>query len=179
MTAREADFNDPAFPLELTVNLIGTGGVAGLACTVAIRLAGSAGFYLDWATNTFKNAGWVTQFEPMTDIGNGDYEAILPVALLGFTQLTPLPVVLVAEYHSPGAPTTGGLDHDEVTVSELRPDAKLARQYNTNKLTALAPGQLTLFEDDGVTVQSVQVLLDAFGNPIVNKANVPAIRGHV
>lgn len=179
MTAREADYNDPAFPLELTVNQTNVGGVAGLACTVAIRLAGSAGFYLDWSTNTFKNAGWVTQFQPMTDIGNGDYEAILPVAALGFTTLTPLPVVLVAEYHSPGAPVTGGLDHDEVTVSELRPDAKLARQYNTNKLTALAPGQLQLFADDGVSVQSTQTLLDAFGNPIINKPSVPAIRGHV
>jgi hypothetical protein len=106
------------------------------------------------------------------------YQTQLSVAALGFTPLSGLPVCLIAEYTSSGAGTSG-LAADNITVSELRPDAKLARQYNTNKLTSLAPGALTLYEDDGTTVQSVQPLTDASGNPTVNVPSAPQIRGPV
>lgn len=178
-TTLEADYNDTSFPLELVVNLIGSGGVPGLACTVAVRLSPSTTLYLDWTTMTFKNAGWGVKFQPMTDLGTGVYQQILNVQALGFTPLSGLPQKLIAEYNSPGAGTTG-LASDTVFVSELRPDARLSRQYQSNRLEAEggAPnGTLTLYADDGVTVQHVQPLTDFAGGPVVNTPGTPAKRG--
>ena len=110
----------------------------------------------------------------MTDLGNGMYQTALAVSALGFTPLTGLPVELVAEYSQDGA-TVGGVDI--LTVSELRPDAKLSRQYQTNRLESLAPGTLTLYQDDAATVQSVQTLTDAAGGPTVNVPTAPQKRG--
>jgi hypothetical protein len=176
MAALEADYNDPTFALELSVSDNGS-GVPGLTCTVAIRLAGTAE-YLDWATNVFSLGPWAVKNQPMVGIGTtGVYQVNLPVAALGFTPLSGLPVFLVAEYTQSNGTGVGAIDN--VTVSELRPDAKLARQYNTNKLTSLAPGTLTIYEDDGVTVQSVQTLTDATGGPTVDVPTAPQIRGPV
>lgn len=180
-TTLEADWNDTAFPLELVVNLLGIGGVPGLACTVAIRQSPLTTLYLDWTTMTFKNAGWGVKFQPMTDLGTGVYQQILNVQALGFTPLTPLPVKLIAEYNSGGAGTSG-LASDTVFVSELRPDSKLARQYQTNRLEAEggAPnGTLTLYEDDGVTPKTVAQLNDFAGGPVINTPGTPAKRGPV
>jgi hypothetical protein len=176
----EADFNDTSFPLELVINTIGQGGVAGLSPTVAIRLSPSTNNYLDWATMTFKTSGWIVKNQPMTDLGTGVYQQILNVAALGFTPLTGLPQKLLAEYTSTGT-GTGGLAEDTIFVSELRPDAQVARQFDTNRLEALggSPGTLTLYEDDGVTVQSVQPLRDFAGGAVVNTPGSPAKRGPV
>jgi hypothetical protein len=176
VSALEVDYSNPSFPLELEVVDTTTGsGITGLTCTVAIRMAGTPTLYLDWATNTFMNAGWAIKNQPMADLGTGVYQVSLPVQALGFTPLTGLPVELVAEYTQSRGTGVGGIDY--ITISELRPDSKLARQYNTNKMTALAPGQLTIFEDDGVTVQSVQTLTDAAGNPTVDAPGAPQRRG--
>ena len=173
----EFDFNDTAAPLELVVNLVGTGGVAGLACTVAVRLSPTTNSYLDWSDNTFKTSGWGVKDQPMTDLGTGVYQAILNVSLLGFTPLTGLPQKLIAEYNSSGVGTSG-LASDTLIISELRPDAKLSRQYQSNRSEALGglPGTLTLYEDDGVTVLSVQNLTDYAGNAVVNVPGSPAKR---
>jgi len=180
VSSLEADYNDTSFPLELVINLIGQGGVPGLSPTVAVRLSPSTNNYLDWATMTFKTSGWIVKNQPLTDLGTGVYQQILNVAGLGFTPLTGLPQKLIAEYTSTGA-GTGGLAEDTIIVSELRPDAKLGRQFGTNRLEAEGgfPGTLTLFQDDGVTPQSVQPLLDFAGNPVVNTPGTPAKRGPV
>lgn len=175
MSTIECDYNNPAQPLELNVIDTTTGsGIPGLTCTVAVRLAGTAE-YLDWTTNLFSLGPWVVKNQPMADLGTGVYQVSLPVSLLGFTPLTGLPQELVAEYTQSRGVNVGGIDY--LTVSELRPDSKLSRQYNTNRLDALAPGQLTLYEDDGVTVQSVQTLTDATGGPTVDAPGAPQKRG--
>jgi hypothetical protein len=180
MSTLEADFNDTTFPLELVIDLLGSGGVPGLTPTVAVRLSPTTNSYLDWATNTFKTSGWIVKNQPMTDLGTGIYQQILNVFALGFTPLSPLPVKLIAEYTSTGTGTSG-IDFDTIFVSELRPDAKVARQFNTNRLEALggAPGTLTIYADDGVTVQTVQQLRDYAGGPVGNTPGEPAKRSAV
>ena len=173
-TTLEADFSDTAFPLTCVINTPGTGGVTGVPTTVAVRQSPMTNLYLDWATSTFKTSGWTTKNLSMTDLGTGAYQAILNVSALGFSPTTPLPVKLVAEYTSTGTGTSG-FDVDIVVVSELRPDAKLARQYHTNKATTIS-GQLKLFNDDGVTVLSTQAVLDYTGAPAGNTAGTPAQR---
>ena len=170
--ALEVDYSAASYALELNVVQNGA-GVTGLTCTVAIRNPAN-GFYLDWATNVFSAGPWGIKNQPLVDLLTGVYQTFLPVVALGFTPLTPLPVSLVAEYTQNGN-LVGAMD--ELTISELRPDSKLSRQFNTNRLEALAPGQLTLFADDGVTVQSVQTLTDAVGGPTVNVPTAPQIRG--
>lgn len=175
----EADYNDTSFPLELVIDLIGSGGVPGLAPTVAVRLFPSVVLYLDWTTLTFKAAGWGVKNQPMVDLGNGIYQAVLNVAGLGFTPKTAvLPQKLVAEYTSMGAQTSG-IDYDVVIVSELRPDAKRARQYATNRLEALGgnPGSLTLFDDDNATTLTTQTLHDYTGGTVIDTPGTPAKRG--
>ena len=178
MSTLEADYSDPSYPLTLVVDLLGSGGVSGLACTVAVRLFPTTNAYLDWNDNTFKIAGWGLKNKPMTDIGNGVYQVSLNVQALGFTPLSGLPQKLIAEYTSP-AGATAGIDADVVVVSELRPDAKLARQYHTNKAvtTGGAPGQLALYADDGSTVQSTQTLKDYAGGAVSQTPGTPAQRG--
>ena len=181
MATLEADWDDADFPLELVVNLVGVGGVPGLACTVAIRLFPSTNNYLDWTTNTFKTAGWGVKHQPMTNLGTGVYQVVLDVAALGFTPLTGLPQKLVIEYTSSGTGTSG-LASDTIIVSELRPDSKLSRQFQTNRLEAEGGnpnGTLTLYEDDAVTVQSIQPLTDFVSGPVNNTPGSPAKRGPV
>jgi len=170
----EADWNDPNFPLELNVVNNGS-GVSGLICTVAIRLAGTVASYLDWNDYIFKTFGWVTKNQFMVDLGTGVYQTQLAVSAMGFTPLTGLPVELVAEYTQSGGSGCGAMD--EITVSELRPATTLSRQYNTNRSSVLAPGNFTLYEDDGVTVLSVQSLTDATGGPTVDVTGAPQKRG--
>jgi hypothetical protein len=184
MGTLEADYTDSSFPLDLSINQVNVGGVPGLTPTVAIRLSPTTDSYLDWSDNTFKTFGWVVRDQPMTDISvtggtPGVYQQILNVAALGFTTLSPLPQKLIAEYTSTGT-GTGGLDTDTIIVSELRPDAKIARQYDTNILIAEggAPnGTLTIMADDNVTVQAVQTLNDYAGGPVENTTGTPAKRG--
>jgi hypothetical protein len=184
MATLEADYTDSSFPLELVINLQNIGGVPGLAPTVAVRLSPTTDSYLDWTTNTFKTSGWVVKDQPMTDLSlsggtPGMYQQILNVAALGFTTLSPLPQKLVAEYTSTGSGTSG-LASDTIIVSELRPDAKIARQFDTNRLEAEGGspnGTLTIYEDDNVTVQSVQQLNDYAGGAVVNTPGTPAKRG--
>lgn len=178
-TTLEADYTDTSFPLELVIDLQNFGGVTGVATTVAVRLSPTTNSYLDWSDNLFKTSGWVVKDQPMTDLGTGVYQQILNVAALGFTTLSPLPQKLIAEYTSSGL-GTGGLDADIIIVSELRPDAKIARQYDTNILIAEGGspnGTLTILADDNVTVQAVQTLKDYAGGPVINTTGTPAIRG--
>jgi len=176
----EVDYSDAAYPLELVVNDAGVGGVSGLTCTVAIRQASTTNSYLDWSDATFKTSGWSVKNQPLTDLGTGIYQVALNVASLGFTPAGGLPVKLVAEYSSTGSGTSG-LAIDTLIVSELRPDAKIARQFNTNKLVAQGgnPGTLVLYEDDGATVQSTQNLEDYAGGAVTNTPGSPAQRGSV
>jgi len=184
MGTLEADYTDTSFPLELSINLQNVGGVSGLSPTVAIRLSPTTNSYLDWSDSIFKTSGWVVKNQPMTDVSltggtPGVYQQILNVAALGFTTLSPLPQKIIAEYTSTGS-GTGGLTSDTIIVSELRPDAKIARQFDTNILIAEGGspnGTLTMFADDNVTVQSVQQLNDYAGGPVVNTPGTPAKRG--
>jgi hypothetical protein len=172
----EADYNDASFPLELTVNNAGVGGVTGLTCTVAVRQAGTTSSYLDWATNTFKTSSWTTKNQPMTDLGTGCYQTALPVSLLGYTLGSE--AKLVAEYTSSGV-GAGGFAADTICVSPLRPNAQLARQYQTNKAVALGAtvGTLTVYADDGVTALKVHTLADFAAGQVSNVAGTPAQRG--
>lgn len=173
----EVDYNNAAYTLTLTVNLLNSGGVTGLAPTVAIRLAPTTNEYWDWATNTFKTSGWTVQFEPMTDLGTGRYQAVLNVAAMGFTPASGLPQTLIAEYSFPNTGQGAGIATDEITVSELRPATTRTRQYATNRLEVLAPGTETLYADDGVTPLTTQTLTDAGNGPIANEPGSPQKRG--
>lgn len=181
----EADFNDTAFPLTLVIDSITSGPLPGQSPTVAVRLAPTTNSYLDWTTLTFKVAGWGVKFLPMTDLSlvggsPGVYQAILDVAGLGFTPKTGLPQKLIAEYQWTGV-SASGVDADTVMVSELRPDSKVSRMYNTNRLETVAGspnGQLNLYDDNGALF-STQTVNDGSGGGIATGALVPAKRSSV
>lgn len=176
----EADFNDTQVPLELVVDVLGRGGLPGLTPTVAIRLFPSTNLYLDWVDLKFKAAGWGLKFNPMVDIGNGIYQQIFNAAGVTTANALPIPYKVTAEYNTTGVCTSGEA-LDLIFVTELRPDAKLARQFNTNRLESFGgnPGQLVLFADDGVTVQSTQQLRDFLGGAVIDSPGCPAKRSAV
>jgi hypothetical protein len=76
-----SDHQNTAFPLELTVDQEGTGGVTGLTPSVAVRDGSSLVRYLDWADNTFKTSGWATKYGDMTEVERGHYRRPLNVAV--------------------------------------------------------------------------------------------------
>jgi hypothetical protein len=64
-------------PLILTLESEGVGGITGQVPTIAIRRATTIDSYLDFQGYTFKSAGWLEKYEPMTEVESGDYTYFL------------------------------------------------------------------------------------------------------
>lgn len=60
-------------PLILLLEQDGAGGIVGQTPTISIRNAVTISSYLDFGDFTFKSTGWIEQYEPMTEIGEGEY----------------------------------------------------------------------------------------------------------
>jgi hypothetical protein len=75
-----ADFDDDDYPLNLTLNKEGVGGLIGLLPTVAVRLGASTSTYLDFDDLTFKTSGWGTRDEQMVEVGEGRYTRSLDLS---------------------------------------------------------------------------------------------------
>jgi hypothetical protein len=75
-----AELSDAAFPATLTI----VAGTTGLAPTLAVRDPGTPNSYLDFADDTFKTAGWTTQFQVVAQVdaveSPGVYERSLNIA---------------------------------------------------------------------------------------------------
>jgi hypothetical protein len=178
MSLISTDSTETALPLELIVNSLNIGGVAGLTCTVAVRNISAGGppyYYLDWADLVFRTSGWTTQFQTMTSIGSGLYEATLNVAALN---LPPgVTTKLSAEYRSFGNQTSGE-GQDVILVNNVAAQVTLLRKFATNRLEEASgnPGTLTLYDDDAATVIEQFSLLDEFGNAVSPAVGTPAKR---
>jgi hypothetical protein len=162
-----------AYPLELVVDRLNQGGIAGVAPTVAIRLLPTTNSYLDWTTNTFKTAGWGVQFQPMADLGGGLYQQLLSIVALA----QPLGTLLSAEYAFSG-PQGAGIDQEVLRVSSARADALLVRKYHTNRLAEASgnPGSLVLYDDDSATPIKTHQLSDESGGAVNPAFGTPARR---
>lgn len=152
-------------PLSLTVN--SSGGVTGLSPTASVRRGTD---YLDWNDNTFKAAGWVERDRVLTEIGGGHYATNLDLgaisAVAGET--------LVIEYNTQAAGYPG-VTSETVTLER---DTDLLRKLATNRLEEFAgnPGQLILWDDDGITPLKQWQLRDGTGGPTALSVGAPAKR---
>lgn len=156
-------------PLFLSIAKAGEGGQAGLSPTVAFWRA-SDGFYLDFADDTFKNAGWTLKDAPMTDLGGGHYQRLINMGDIGATSTS----TYVAEYAVDDGGDINSIANDVFNVEDL----ELVRQLTTNRLEEVPgnPGQLTLFEDDGVSVRARWEVRDVTGGPTTASVGAPARR---
>lgn len=153
-------------PLSLTVSQ--NGGVPGLSPTVELKRA-SDGFFLDFADNNFKNSGWTTKLATMADMGDGLYQYPVDLEAAGVVVLD----VLTAIYRvTDGAQS--GMTNDEYNVEDL----ELMRQAVCNRMeeTPGAPGQLTLFDDDGASIRARWEIRDVTGAAVVSTVGTPARR---
>jgi len=169
----EAEQTETSFPLELTVQRNGA-GLTGLLPTVSIRNAATLNSYLDFFDNTFKIAGWTTKFLVMSEVGRGLYHATLNILSLSLVVGTKLSI----EYHVDNGLGVVGDDADVALITRKLQDISLTRKYSTNKLVANsgAPGQLTLFDDDGFTAIKTHTLVDEIGGAIQPSYGVPSNR---
>ena len=157
-------------PLFLTVSKAGLGGITGLSPTVQLRRS-SDGYYLDFSDSTFKASGWVTRYATMTDLGDGDYQRIVNLNTIGVVATD----VLVASYAVDDGDEVVAAANDVYNVEDL----ELMRQVVANRMeeTPGSPGQLTLFDDDGVSVRARWEIRDVTGGAVISTVGTPSRRG--
>lgn len=160
-------------PLTLTVTKAEVGGVTGLSPVVALRDGLTTNSYLDWNDNTFKTAGWGMKEAVLPEIGDGHYERQLNLPGIGAGSGD----IYVAEYKV-DEPDAKGVDAERIFVVSQRDDLALLRKMVTNKLleTAGNPGQLVLYDDDGVTPLKTWQLRDGTGGGTQLAVGAPARR---
>jgi len=158
-----------AIPLVLTVNKSGTGGVVGLSPTVALRKGDTTDTYLDWADDTFKTTGWTLKNAPLTEVGGGHYQKQLDLSVLTLSYGQ----VLVAEY----VVTDAGYESVAQDTYYVE-DIPIIRKSIINRLEEFPgnPGQLILYDDDGVTPIKSWQLRDAAGGPTLAVTGAPSKR---
>jgi hypothetical protein len=171
-----ANRTDTAFPLELVVDDVIVGGLAGLSPTVALRLVSAATppFYLDWADATFKQSGWTLKHAPLTDIENGVYQRLLNVA--GLSPAVARGTHLSAEYTLVGS--VSGREAELIRVDDVEEQVTFLRKVAKNRLEEASgnPGTLVLYADDGVTVDTTWTLRDETGGAVLPGTGTPARR---
>lgn len=160
-------------PLTLTVTKAGVGGVTGLSPVVALRDAQTFNSYLDWADSTFKTSGWTTKEAALSEVGGGHYERHLDLSSIGAASGN----IYTAEYKVDSADVKG-VDADNIFVVSQRDDLVLLRKMVTNRIWEIAgnPGQLVLFDDDGVTPLKTWQLRDGTGGGTQLAIGSPARR---
>jgi hypothetical protein len=161
-------------PLVLTVTKAEVGGITGLSPTVAFRKVDPANEYLDWNDLTFKTVGWGLKDAPLTELGGGHYQRKLDLTTISAADGDQY----VAEYV---VTDTGyeGVDSDVYILEDAAVDVEFLRKMATNKMqqTSGNPGQLVLFDDDGLTPLKTWEIRDEFGGGIAAQTGVPARRG--
>lgn len=173
-SALQVDKGVTAFPLLLSIDQEGIGGVVGKSPTVAVRKGSTTGSYYDFSDNTFKTVGWALKDAPLTDVGDGHYQRLLDISNL------PVDIfdVLIAEFSVDDGGDVIGDDADLLVIVEAGVDLKLIRQSITNRMETLPglPGRLTLYDDDGVSIVAQWDLVDSIDGAIVSAVGVPAKR---
>lgn len=169
-----ADVNT-VFPLTLVVNRAGVGGVTGLSPTVALRKGSDPTSYLDWSDNTFKTGGWAQRFAVLAEVENGHYQRMLSLPDIGAAPSDSF----VAHFKVDNGGDVKGVAEDVILVSEdLSGDMSLLRKALTNRMeeTPGNPGQLTLFDDDGLSILARWEIRDASGGAVIGTVGTPARR---
>lgn len=162
-------------PLSLVVNRSGSGGINGLVPTVALRQGALPSSYLDWSDSTFKTSGWVTKYAALTAAERGHYQRLLNLSTINAVAGTSY----VVQFFVSSGDVQGEAEDVILVVPSVSTDTTLLRKALTNRMeeTAGSPGQLTLFDDDGVTVLMRWDLRDATGGAVVSTVGTPARRG--
>lgn len=144
MSDLEAKDTDSLFPLKLTVERVGSGGITGLTpsqVTLRIRDASTLNSYLDFADNTFKTAGWTQQDAGLSEVGRGHYQynlnvVAVPAMVAGFEASV--------EYHVDNGADIVGDDHDSllIVLNDPADRALIAAAVRDVNLAAAAAGSL-------------------------------------
>lgn len=169
----QVEVNVTQWPLDLTINKLGVGGVTGLTPTVAVRNAATINSYLDWSDYVFKTSGWVQQFLTLTEVGHGYYRALLNVALTDM----PVGTVFSVEYTNTGVGIAGNTA-ETLEIVQVQEEVNFLRKIASNRLEEVSgnPGTLTLYDDDGVTPLANWQLRDERGGAVPYQPGAPAKR---
>ncbi len=166
---------DEAVSLTLSVH-DSSGGVAGLAAVVAIRLSETPDTYLDFDDLTFKASGWTTKRASLTDIGGGIYAGAPVVDLGSVTNLPGSTRSLAAEYEVTGA--VDGVDVDVIEIDDSGPLLEDLHGIANNRLEVnLSTQALELYDEAGSTVIRSWDLATDGGEPVTTASGVQTKRG--
>lgn len=164
-----------SFPLTLVVNRAGVGGIEGLSPTVALRSGSNPASFLDWSDNTFKTSGWTTKYAILAAVERGHYQRMVDLDDFGAIGGDSF----VAQFFvDDGVDVRGEAEDVVLVVSNASTDVSLMRKALTNRMeeTPGNPGQLVLFDDDGISILARWEIRDAAGNGIVSTVGTPARR---
>lgn len=160
------------FALELLVSRSGVGGVTGLTATVALREKATVDNYLDFSDNTFKTAGWTTQFAPLTDLLNGRYRRSLDLTVVVGLPTTP---DLVAEYSVTGSEVA--VTDEEILLTPRAVIEKLRKESVNREEVDFGTSEIIAYDDDGTTIVQRWDVTDNDDNPVVPQPGMITKRG--
>lgn len=179
------------FALTLTVSRSGTGGITGLAPTVAVRRL-SDGYYYDWNDSTFKASGWTTKAGALTDRSDGRYERTMTAPATGGTILIAEyactdtgyqaidteAITVVATLHTIAGSVWDESESSHVSAGTTGYAQSICRKAVTNKAVQStgSPGSLVIYEDDSTTAALTCALYDKDGGAVTGTTGVPARR---
>jgi hypothetical protein len=173
MTAYSVPANATDVPMVLCVSQDVSGGVTGLAPTVAMRKGGSPTLYLDWGDNTFKASGWAQKYFPLLELERGNYGGVFSMVEIGAVEGD----TFALQYTAPGYGEA--VDLILCTSPTASADLTLLRKLAANRMveTPGNPGTLELYDDDGTTVIGTWTLADYTGGAVIGSVGAPARRG--
>jgi len=157
--AFSVDFDDTEVPLQLSVTNPETGGITGLAPTVAIRKGDTLDEYLDFDDFTFKTAGWVIKYAAMDEAENGHYHLTIDVSSIG---LSPGDSI-IAEYEAIDTLTAlKGVDSDVISIT-----SSSERMKEIWQILGLDPTQpMTVSAIDRKTGTNIEQTVTIVGNAV-------------
>jgi hypothetical protein len=157
--------------VELSLLILTSGVcVTGASPTVGVRRT-SDGYWWDWNDSTFKNAGWTTRLNSMTEVG-----ANAP----GFyvRNFTPGAQIVAPGTYGVHFIWIDGSDAYESVDVEHWVLSDIADKTLVNKMTVDgATSTLKVYEQDGVTVAKTWDVKDKDGSAVVLTGTGPARRG--
>lgn len=150
--------DDTNYPLNVTINKSGFGGVTGLiganAPTVAIRDGSTIDRYLDFGDlPNFKVGGWVTKYAPLTEVERGHYTRFLDISSLSLS----IGDILIAEYHVDDGVDIVGDNHDILVIADTLSNniGRVKQGYTFDQATSNLIVNTSLEDSDGLVSTGV------------------------
>lgn len=151
--------------------------LTGLSPNVTFRSNTNTNSFLDFNDLTFKTQGWTQREKDLSETDSGVYQYILDLALLNLSNGDSFTAVYTATYNTQTVKKYEVFNIVSLS-NRFEQDLSLVRKSITNRMeeTPGNPGNLRLFDDDGLTVLYTWELRDAANGATVALSGAPSKR---